>query len=49
MKITKFDLKWVHVPRYELTLKLDRALWLAIISEAPLIPKRAMEGQQIRK
>ena len=28
MKITKFDLKWVHMARYELILKLDGALCL---------------------
>ena len=30
--------------QYELILRLDGALWLTIISEAPLTPKRAMEG-----
>ena len=39
MKIIEFDLKWVHMARYELILRLDGALWLAIISEAPLTPK----------
>ena len=39
MKITEFDLKWVHVARYELILRLDAALWLTIISQAPLTPK----------
>ena len=33
MKIMKFDLKWVHMVRYELILKLDGALWLTIISK----------------
>ena len=27
----EFDLKWVHMARYELILKLDGALWLRII------------------
>ena len=27
MKIMEFDLKWVHMARYELILKLDGALW----------------------
>ena len=36
----EFGLKGVHMVRYELILKLDGALWLTIISEAPLTPKR---------
>ena len=44
MKITKFDLKWVHMARYELILRLDGALWLRIISKTPLTPRKAMEG-----
>ena len=44
MKIMEFDLKWVHMARYELILRLDGALWLTIISKAPLTPKRVMEG-----
>ena len=27
----EFDLKWVHMARYELILRLDGALWLRII------------------
>ena len=27
----KFGLKWVHMARYELILRLDGALWLRII------------------
>ena len=38
MKIMEFDLKWVHMPRYELILTLDGALWLTIISKTPLTP-----------
>ena len=34
-----FGLKWVHMARYELILRLDGALWLTIISKAPLTPK----------
>ena len=44
MKIMEFDLKWVHMVRYELILKLDGALWLTIISKTPLTPRKAMEG-----
>ena len=40
MVIIEFDLKWVHMARYELILKLDGALWLRIISKTPLIPKK---------
>ena len=32
MNILKFGLKWVHMVRYELILKLDGALWHTIIS-----------------
>ena len=44
MEITEFDLKWVHMARYELIIKLDWALWLRIISKTPLTPKKAIEG-----
>ena len=44
MKIIEFDLKWVHMARYELILRLDRAQWLRIISKTPLTPRKAMEG-----
>ena len=40
----KFGLKWVHMARYELILRLDGALWLTIISKTPLTPRKAMEG-----
>ena len=46
----KIGLKWVHMARYELTLRLDGALWLTIISKPLLIPKGATKikknGQQ---
>ena len=44
MKIMEFDLKWVHMARYELILKLDGALWLTISSKKNLTHKTAMEG-----
>ena len=44
-EIIKFGLKWVHVARYELILKLDGALWLRIISNTPLTPRRAIKIQ----
>ena len=34
-------LKWVHMARYELILRLDGALWLMIIFRTLLAPKRA--------
>ena len=43
MKIMEFDLKWVHMARYELILRLDGALWLTIIFKPLLTPKRAMK------
>ena len=49
MKVMEFDLKWVHMARYELILRLDGALWLTIISKAPMTPKRAMEVHKFRK
>ena len=39
MKIMKIGLKWVHMARYELILRLDGAYWLPIISEPLLISK----------
>ena len=44
MKITEFDLKWVHMVRYELILRLDEALWLRIVSKPP-DPKMAHQNQ----
>ena len=39
----KFGLKWVHMARYELILRLDGALWLRIIFKPLLTPQRAMK------
>ena len=39
----EFDLKWVHMARYELILRLDGALWLTIIFKPLLTPKRAIK------
>ena len=39
MKIMEFDLKWVHMARYELILRLVRALWLRIILK-PLLTQK---------
>ena len=45
MKIIEFGLKWVHMARYELILKLDRALWLTIIFKLLLTSQRAFTIQ----
>ena len=42
-KNMKFGPKRVHMARYELILRLVRALWLRIILKPLLTPKRAME------
>ena len=39
----EFGLKWVHMARYELILRLDGALWLTIIFKPLLTPKRAIK------
>ena len=48
-----FGLKWVHMARYELILRLDGALWLRIILKPLLTPKRAIkiknQSKQISK
>ena len=36
----EFCLKWVHMARYELILRLDGALWFTIIFKPLLTPKR---------
>ena len=41
----EFGLKWVHMGRYELTLRLDGALWLTIIFKPLLTPKRGITIQ----
>ena len=42
-QLTKFDMKWFHMARYELILRLDGALWLWIIFKPLLTPKRAIK------
>ena len=39
----KIALKWVHMARYELILRLDGALWLRIIFKPLLTPKGAIK------
>ena len=41
----KIGLKWVHMARYGLILRLDGALWLTIIFKPLWTPKRAIEIQ----
>ena len=43
----KFGLKWVHMARYELILRLDGALWLRIILKPLLTPKKAYKNPKI--
>ena len=45
----EFDLKWVHMARYELILKLDEALWLRIILKPLLTPKRPIKIKKCPK
>ena len=40
----ELDLKWFHMDRYELTLKLDGALRLRIISGPLPTPKKMAPG-----
>ena len=44
----KIGLKWVHMARYGLILRLERALWLPIIFK-PLDPKRGYKNQKKSK
>ena len=49
MTIMEFGLKWVHMARYELMLRLDGALWLRIILKPILTPKGAIKDPKIPK
>ena len=49
MKLMEFDLKWVHMVRYGLILKLDGDLWLRVISKPLITPKMAMEAPKFKK
>ena len=48
-QIMEFDLKWVHMARYGLILRLDGALWLRIIFKPLLTPKRAIKSQKVTR
>ena len=43
----KFGLKWLHMARYELILRLDGALWLRIIFKPLLTPKMTPKNQKM--
>ena len=43
----EFGLKWVHMARYELMLRLDGALWLRIILKPLLTPKKVHKNPKI--
>ena len=45
----EFDLKWVHMARYELILRLDGALWLRVILKPLLTQKGAIKQYKIQK
>ena len=45
----KIGLKWVHMARYGLILRLERALWLTIIFKPLLTPKRGYKNQKNQK
>ena len=38
----EFDVKWVHMARYELILRLEGALWLRIIFKPLLTPPKGL-------
>ena len=42
MEIIEFDLKWVHMARYELILRQDGAMWLRIIFKPLTTPQRVI-------
>ena len=45
----QFGLKWIHMARYELILRLDGALWLRIIFKPLLTPKTTIQIKKIPK
>ena len=49
MEIMKIGLKWVHMGRYGVILRLDGALWHTIIPGPLLTPKGAIKIQKIKK
>ena len=49
MKNVKICVKWAHMGRYELILKLEGALWLRIIFKPLLTQKGAIKIENIQK
>ena len=49
MKITEFDLKWVHMARYAFILRQVRAIWLRIISKLLPTPTMGVKDQTNQK
>ena len=47
MKNMEFGLKWVHIGRHELVLRLDAALWLPNSFKPLRTPKRAIKIKQL--
>ena len=45
----EFGLKWIHMARYELILRLDGALWLRIIFKSLLTQTWHIKIQKIPK
>ena len=45
----EFGLKWVHMARYGLILRLEGALWLPIIFKSLLTQKGAIKNQKNQK
>ena len=48
-KMMEFDLKWIHMARYELILRLDGALWLRIIFKPLLTPEKGYKNKKTYK
>ena len=47
MKNMEIGVKWVHMGRYELILRLDGAIWLRIIFKPLLTPKKGYKDPKI--
>ena len=45
----KIGLKWVHMARYGLILRLDGALWLRIVLKPLLTPKEDIKSIKNKK
>ena len=45
----EFGLKWIHMARYELILRMDGALWLTIIFKPLLTLRRANNTSHVHR